>query len=324
MIRSTKPGFLLPLIILAPLSGISSLPFRVLNREFGCRFAFSEMISARSLSYSSRRTMEMLKSNAYDRPLGIQLLGADTYYILKALDRLKDLKFDVLDFNAACPRKKVTSHGKGAALLREAGKLKEILKTLVKECWVPVTLKMRLGWDSREYCLDIAKAAQDAGVNAVFVHGRTCVQGYRGEVDYSAIRKIKRNLNIPVIGSGDILSPEAAKKMLDKTGCDGVVVARGALGNPWIFREIEEFLSKGKMISRPSPEEVARAMKRQLDLTIDFYGERNALIKFRKFYIWYTRGFTKTKPLRINAAKARSKLDMLELIEEFVSIRRND
>jgi tRNA-dihydrouridine synthase B len=324
MVKPTKSDFFIPSIILAPLSGISSLPFREFNREFGCRFAFTEMISARSLSYSSRRTREMLKSSACDRPLGVQLLGADTYYILKALDRLKDLKFDVLDFNAACPRKKVTSHGKGAALLREAGKLKEILKTLVKECWVPVTLKMRLGWDSQERCLDIAKAAQDSGVSAVFVHGRTCVQGYRGEVDYSAIRKIKKTLDIPVIGSGDILSPEAAKKMFDDTGCDSIIVARGALGNPWIFREIEEFLSKDRIVPRPNPGQVARAMKRQLDLTIDFYGERNALIKFRKFYIWYTRGFTKTKPLRINAAKARSKLDMLELIEEFVSIRRND
>jgi len=310
-------GFILPRIILAPLSGISSLPFRKLNREAGCKFAYLEMISARSLSYLSRRTLEMMTTEKTDRPLGVQLLGSDPDYIAKALEKLKDFPHDLLDFNAACPRKKITSHGKGAALLKEPKKLQKLLAGMVREASCPVTVKLRLGWDNAKKAIDIAKAAEDTGVYAVCLHGRTRMQGYRSPVDYLSIRKVKAALKVPVIASGDIWSAKAAKDMFDQTNCDAVMVARGALGNPWIFREIDQFLTSGKILPRPNLKQVAKMMKRHLALSVDYYGERIGTVGFRKFYIWYTRGFIKAKPLRRSTHQASNKLEMLKLIEEF-------
>lgn len=313
----STPNFILPKVILAPLSGISSLPFRKLNRKAGCKFAYLEMISARSLSYLSRRTVEMMVTDKTDQPLGVQLLASDPYYLAKALERLEGFAYDVLDFNAACPRKKVTSHGKGAALLKEPKKLQGLLAVMVKQAKLPVTVKLRLGWDSAKSSVDIAKRAQDSGVSAVCLHGRTRQQGYRSPVDYLSIKKVKAALRIPLIASGDIWSARRAKQMFDETNCDAVMVARGALGNPWIFREINQFLTKRRVIPRPSLKEVTKMMKQHLKLSIDFYGERVGTVQFRKFYIWYTRGFSQAKLLRRNTHQASSKIQMLKLIEQF-------
>ncbi len=306
-----------PRVILAPLSGVSSLPFRTLNRNAGCKFAFLEMLDARSLSHTSKKTLQMMLTNKDDRPLGIQLVGKDTYYISKALEQLEEYSYDILDFNAACPRKKITGHGKGAALLKCPKELQKLLAVIVKEATVPVTAKLRLGWDNEKNVVDIAKYVQDAGVKAVCVHGRTRAQGYRSPVNYSAIKKVKAALSIPVIGSGDIWSAQMAKKMFDETGCDAITIARGALGNPWIFNEIDKFFATGKIVSKPTIQEVARMMERHLDLCLDFYGEKTGTMQFRKFYIWYTRGFSKTKPLRNNVSYARNKTEMISLIEKF-------
>ena len=179
---------------------------------------------------------------------------------------------------------------------------------------------MRIGWDNPKNVVNIAKHAEDAGVSAVFVHGRTRMQGYRSPVDYSAIRKVKEALQIPVIASGDIWSARTAKGMFDLTGCDAITIARGALGNPWIFNEINEFLARGRILSRPGVEAVALMMKHHLNLGIDFYGEKTGVMKFRKFYIWYTRGFRRTKPLRVSVSSAGNKLEMYRLIDEFTAI----
>ena len=295
------------------------MPFRALNREAGCKFAFLEMICARSLSYSSKTTLKLMLTDSHDRPLGVQLLGRDPNYLSKALDKLADYAYDILDFNAACPQKKVTRSGKGAALLNHPKELQEILAAIVKKANVPVTVKLRLGWDDEKSAVTIAKHVEDAGVSAVFVHGRTKAVGYGGLVNYSAIREIKAALKIPVVGSGDIWSAQMAKKMFDETGCDAITVARGALGNPWIFKEIEEFLATGKIMPRPTVNEIAQTMKRHLDLCVGFYGEEKGAMEFRKFYVWYTRGFSKTKPLRANVFSAGNKLEMISLIDNFVT-----
>lgn len=262
----------------------------------------------------------MMLTGPEDRPLGVQLLGRESYYILRALEKLKSHTYDVLDLNAACPQKKVTSRGKGAALLKYPKELQKLLAVIVKETDVPVTVKMRLGWDNDKDAVDIARHAEDAGVKAVFVHGRTVADGYRGAVNYPAIRRIKSAINIPVIGSGNIWSGEMAKKMFDETGCDSITVARGALGNPWIFDEIGKFLATGKIVPRPSAKQVARMMKYHLDLYVEFYGERPGVIRFRKFYIWYTRGFPRTKALRSSVSSASNSRQMAGLIEKFVAV----
>ncbi len=306
-------------LILAPMAGITDLPFRMLCRRFGCELSFVEMINCHSISYKGRVTRQMLFTLEKDRPLGVQILGCEEQYILKAMDVLRGYKFDILDFNAACPAKKVVRRGEGAGLLREPKKLKKILKLVVKNSWLPVTLKIRTGWDKDSVNAgDIALLAQDCGVNALFIHGRTKTQAYSGQVDYNIIREVKKNLDIPLIASGDILSAQLARKMFDETGCDGIAIARGALGNPWIFKEIKEFLKAGRIIPKPKIDEVAKVMLRHLDASIDFYGERNGIVIFRKFFGWYTKGFRKIRPFREKFSRVKTREEIAEIIQEML------
>ncbi|MFH1093428.1 MAG: tRNA dihydrouridine synthase DusB [Candidatus Omnitrophota bacterium] len=306
-------------LILAPMSGVSSLPFRIISREFGAQYAFLEMIHARSLSYESKKTRELLRTNEMDHPLGVQLLSKEENFIKNALSRLNEYKYkyDLLDFNAACPVRKISSRGEGAGLLENPAKLKKLLTIIVKVSPVPVSVKIRLGWDNTDSACDIAMQAQDAGIDAIFVHGRTKIQGYRGEVDYGAIGRIKKRLKIPVIASGNIFNPKRAKQMFDETGCDGLLVARGALGNPWIFKEISTYLEKGILLERPVIGEIADVMQRHFDLSIEYFGEQMGVIRFRKFYVWYTKGVTGIRPLREEVMRITTKEAMNKLIEKF-------
>ncbi len=309
-------------LILAPMAGISDFSFRMLNRKFGCELAFVEMINCRSVSHKSKHTREMLFSSKDDRPLGVQLLGCEVKFLQRAMDVVNEYKFDILDFNAACPVRKVVRRGEGSGLLKDPKKLNEILKLVVKNAKVPVTVKIRSGWDKD--CINAKKVAslcQDAGVCGLFIHGRTRAQGYSGTVDYQVIREVKKALEIPVIASGDIFNPQLAKKMFDETGCDGINIARGALGNPWILKEITEFLRSGKIIERPTHEQVAKVMLEHLDMCIDFYGERNGVIIFRKFFSWYTRGFRKVRPLRELSSRVKTRLGMSEIIQKCAGLQ---
>jgi len=305
-------------LILAPMAGVSDLPFRLLNRRFGCELAFTEMINVRSLSYKMRRTKKMLSTNPEDRPLGIQIIGCEEDFLLRAIDVLGSYKYDVLDFNAACPVKKVARRGEGAALLKDLKKLHKLLKALVKNSGKPVTVKIRTGWDNDLInAKEAALVSRDAGVSALFIHGRSREQGYGGEVNYSAIKDVKKALDIPVIGSGDIFSPEVAKKMLDETGCDGLLVARGALGNPWVFKEITEFLKNKKIIKRPARDETADVMLEHLNSYVDFYDAAHGVRKFHRFFAWYTKGVQNVRVLREKAFRIKTKNGMIEIIESF-------
>ncbi|MBU0503440.1 MAG: tRNA dihydrouridine synthase DusB [Candidatus Omnitrophota bacterium] len=305
-------------LILAPMSGITDLPYRLLNRRFGCEMAFVEMLNVRSISYKSRKTHQMLASDPKDKPLGVQLLGNDPKFILKAMETIIKYKFACLDFNAACPERKVVRRGEGASLLKDPRKLSSLLKILVQESPYPVTVKIRSGWDKHSVnAKETALYCQDAGIKALFIHGRTREQGYSGQVDYTIIREVKKALDIPVIASGDILSAELAKRMFDETACDGILIARGSFGNPWIFREIEEYIKKGKIIPKPEAAEVAKVMRGHFKACLDFYDQRTAIAVFRKFFSWYTKGRSRTRPLREKACQAKTPEGMLEVIEEF-------
>lgn len=302
--------------MLSPMAGISDLAFRLLNRSFGCELAFVEMINARSLGYKSAKTRKMLETDPADRPLGVQLLGCEERYILRALDILGSYDFEILDFNAACPMKKIVRRGEGASLLQEPGKLKSLLSLMVRHSRRPVTAKIRIGWDDRSInARDVALHAQDAGIKALFIHGRTRQQIYSGKVDYRSIRQVKSALRIPVIASGDIFSVELAQRMFEETGCDGIAVARGALGNPWLFRELEAFFREGRRIPRPTRQEVLEVMKRHLDLCVACHGEKGAVIIFRKFFSWYTKGMRKIRPLREKVSRIRTRKELLLLID---------
>lgn len=305
-------------LILAPMAGISDLPFRLLNHRFGCELAFIEMINVRSLSYKVSKTKKMLFSSEEDRPLGIQILGCEEEFILKAIDILSACKYDVLDFNAACPVKKVTRRGEGAGLLKDPKRLHRLLKIIVKNSSKPVTVKIRTGWNKDSInAKEVSLASQDAGVSALFIHGRDKEQGYSGRVDYKVIAGVKKALDIPLIASGDVFSPELAKKMLDETGCDGLLVARGALGNPWIFKEIKEFFKDKKNIKRPEHEEIADVILEHFNSCVDFYGPIQGVKRFHKFFGWYTKGVPDVRTLREKAFRTKTKEGMLEIIQSF-------
>jgi len=309
-------------LILAPMAGITDLPFRMLCRKFGVELAFVEMINCRSVSFKSRRTKQMLSTLPKDKPLGIQILGCEEQYVLKSLEVLRNYKFDILDFNAACPAKKVVRRGEGAGLLREPKKFKKILKLVVKNSWLPVSVKIRTGWDKDSVnAKEVALIAQDCGVDTLFIHGRTKNQAYSGQVDYKIISEVKKVLDIPLIASGDVFSGLLAKKMFDETGCDGLAIARGCLGNPWIFKEIKEYLESGKTINRPSQEEIAEVMLEHLDSCVDFYGEKNGVVIFRKFYSWYTKGLRKVRRLREKSSRVKTREEIAKIIHEALSKR---
>ncbi|MDD4939367.1 MAG: tRNA dihydrouridine synthase DusB [Candidatus Omnitrophica bacterium] len=308
-------------LILAPMAGVSDFPFRMLNRKFGCELAFVEMINCRSISAKSKRTQQMLFSNPDDRPLGVQLLGCEENFVRKALDVIGKYKFDVLDFNAACPVPKVVRRGEGAALLKDPKKLSGILKIIVKKSPVPVTVKIRTGWDKNSVnAVETALSCQDAGISGLFIHGRTRAQGYGGQVDYSSIARVKKSARIPVIASGDIFSPGLGKKMFDETGCDGIVIARGALGNPWIFNEISGFLMTAKTRERPALDELIKVMLGHLDMYTGYYGEKNGVIIFRKFFAWYTKGLRRVRPLRELVSRTKTYSDMTAIIRSLGAV----
>jgi nifR3 family TIM-barrel protein len=298
------------------MAGITDLPYRLLLRSFGCELAFLEMVSSQSLVHESERTRRMLSSSAEDRPLGAQLLGNEEDAVLKALENIRHCCFDMIDLNAACPVPKITKKGKGASLLKEPTKVRSLLEVLVKNADVPVTVKIRAGWDRNMVnARDVALHAEDAGISALTIHGRTREQGYSGRVDYAVIKEVKEALSIPVIASGDALSPQLIRKMFSETGCDAVAVARGSLGNPWIFRDTISFLETGTIPERPSPEEIADTMRRHLDLTCTFYGDKRGTILFRKLFSWYVKGLHEIRSLKEDAFRAQTREQMIRLIE---------
>lgn len=309
-------------LVLAPMSGISDLPFRLLTRSFGCELAFTEMLSATSLADKNKNTLSMLSTSADDRPLIVQLLGGKEDIIKRALDILSRYSFDILDFNAACPVSKVVAKGRGAGLLREPEKFEKLLRVIVTNTRAPVTVKIRSGWDEASVnAVDLALRAEDAGVIGLFIHGRTRRQGYSGTVDYDIIRKVKESLKIPVIASGDALTPALIKKLFDNTGCDGVAIARGALGNPWIFRGAAEHLNNETQTSGPDVHEITQTMKAHLDMNIAYHSEKLGVVRFRKFFGWYTKEMPASE-LKVRACYAQTREDMSRLIDEIDTLRR--
>ncbi len=300
--------------ILAPMAGVSDLPFRMINRYEGCGFAFIPMLSAKALIHHNEKTEKMLSTIPSDRPLGIQLLGNDEEVLRQALEILQRYRFDLIDFNAGCPVKKVVRRGEGAYLLKDPAKLNRLLKTLVAHAGAPVSVKIRTGWDQTSVnARDIALSAQDAGINLLWIHGRTRMQGYGEGIDYKTIKEVKNALEIPVVGSGDAFNPRLIKKMIDETGCDFVGIARGALGNPWLFKETEDFLNNSSTID-PGIETKTRTIFRHLNMCCDFHGEKNGVLTFRKYFAWYTKGFKNIKPLRTAAFLATTKAGMTDII----------
>lgn len=303
--------------VLAPLAGVSDLPFRLITRKFGCPLAFTEMVNARALGFTNGKTLGLLQSSPLDAPLGVQLLAREPEYLARALEVLDGYPYALVDLNAACPVRKVTRKGEGAALLKEPDTLSKLVGTLVTHARVPVTVKIRSGWDHATVnAPEIAKRVADAGADAICIHGRTKSQGYGGKADLAVIRAVKEAVSVPVIASGDIFSAAAARRVWDETGCDAVMVARGALGNPWIFQEIAAAYRQKDPPPRPSAEELKAVMREHLDMSVQHLGEGLGVINFRKFFVWYTKGLKNARSIRPRAVHTNTAEEVKSLIEE--------
>jgi tRNA-dihydrouridine synthase B len=277
-------------IFLAPMAGITDFPFRTIVRSFGCGLAFTEMISATGLVRKSEKTFRYLATSPTDRPLGVQLFGCDPETLAAAAQIAGERGADLLDINMGCPVKKVVKSGSGAALMREPERPAAIIRAVRKASALPLTVKIRAGWNGRQVnALDIGEIAEGCGVDAVILHPRTADQGFGGRSDWRLIASLKERLRVPVIGSGDVRCPADADRMFRETGCDGVMVARGVLGNPWLIGNILSHLSvTGGAV--PSLSEREEVVCRHLALAIDFYGEQIGTRDFRKHLLWYTKG----------------------------------
>ena len=278
--------------IMAPMSGVADAPFRIMIRKFGCVFAFTEMIDVNGIFYKNRKTFDLVKKVPEDSPLGVQLVGQDEKKLSYAAKLCEDSGFEMLDLNAGCPARKVVKGGKGAALLKDPVKLAKIVRRLKKDVAIPVTVKIRSGWDENSLnYIEVAKAITSEGASAICIHSRTKKQMYRGKVHHHAARQIKEAVDIPVFVSGDILKPENVPDVLRMTGCDAVFVARGALGRPWIFSEIKAELGQSEAFAAPAFGELKEIVAEHFRLSFRFQGECMALKRMYKHLCWYLMRF---------------------------------
>lgn len=305
-------------IILAPMAGITNLPFRLINREFGIGLAFTEMISANGLIRGMKKTLHYLDSQDDDRPLGVQIFGTEPSILADAARIVTDLGVDLLDINMGCPVKKVVKTGAGAALMKDPPRIKAILEAVRAGTSLPLTVKIRAGWRPQQVnVLEIAKIAEESGVDAVIVHPRTADQGFSGRADWSLIEKVKAQLKIPVIGNGDILCGADALRMMQITGCDAVMVGRGCLGNPWIFREIGACLHGGVEPTPPSLLQREQMIRRHLMMEMAAAGDIPGLKTFRKHLLWYTKGLKGGAMFRQTISTEEDKIEVIEKLHAF-------
>ena len=300
--------------ILAPMAGVTDLPFRLLCNEQGAGLLCMEMISAKALQYKNKNTKALLAIHPNEYPVSLQLFGSDPQIISERAKEIEELPFQILDINMGCPVPKVVRNGEGSALMKEPKLVYEIVSRTVRAIQKPVTVKIRKGFDDNHVnAVEIAKIVEEAGGAAVAVHGRTREQYYSGKADWEIIRQVKKAVSIPVIGNGDVVSSESALSMLKQTGCDGVMVGRGAQGNPWIFRELVEYGRTGVLPERPSRSRVKEAMLRHARLQIDFKGDYLGIREMRKHVAWYTKGMEGAAKLRdaINRVESYSGLEEL-------------
>ncbi len=297
-------------VILAPMAGVTDLPFRVLCKEQGAGLLCMEMVSAKAIYYGSKNTEELMKISPAEMPVSLQLFGSDADIMADMAKKIEEKPFAVLDINMGCPVPKVVNNGEGSALMKNPKLAEEIITKMVKAVKKPVTVKIRKGFDEAHLnAVEMAKIAEASGAAAVAVHGRTREQYYAGKADWDCIRAVKEAVKIPVIGNGDVTDALSAERLLKETGCDGVMVGRAAQGNPFIFREITEYLETGVIPPKPTPAEVRATIERHARMQMEEKGEYTGVREMRKHLSWYTVGYP-------NSAKYRQMINSMETMEE--------
>ena len=297
-------------LILGPMAGVTDLPFRLLCKEQGAGLLCMEMVSAKGIMYNNKNTKFLLTIDERERPVSLQLFGSDADIISEQAKRIEELPFDILDINMGCPVPKIVNNGDGSALMKNPRLAGEIIEKTARAIQKPVTIKIRKGFDDAHInAVEMAHIAQESGAAAIAVHGRTREQYYSGKADWEIIRKVKEAVHIPVIGNGDVWTPQDAIDMRKQTGCDGVMIGRGAQGNPWIFKQILHYEQTGELLEKPSPQEVTEMILHHAKMQMEFKGEYIGMREIRKHAAWYTAGYK-------NSAKLRGKINETETYEE--------
>lgn len=300
-------------VILAPMAGVTDLPFRLLCRQQGVGLVCMEMVSAKAIYYHNKNTEELLSIHPGEMPASLQLFGSDPKILAQMAAEVEERPFAILDFNMGCPVPKVVNNGEGSALMKQPKLVEQLLTGMVKAVKKPVTVKIRKGFDDDHInAVEIAKIAESCGVAAIAVHGRTRAQYYSGKADWDIIRQVKEAVSIPVIGNGDVDSPMRAKELIDHTGCDGVMIGRAAQGNPWIFRDTVHYLETGELLPPPSQEEKKAVILRHASLLQEHKGEYTAVREMRKHLAWYTAGMP-------HSARFRGMINTMETMEQLLA-----
>lgn len=306
-------------LILAPLAGVADIPFRLLAKRFGAALVYTEMISAEGLVRGGKGSLRLLRFRPEEKPIGVQIFGADPARMASACQLVNKHMPDLIDINCGCPVKKVVKKNGGAALLKDLKLLEKILKSVVKATPFPVTLKIRSGWDQDNLvAVRVAKMAEACGISAITIHPRTQKDGFSTKADWDIISLVKQELEIPVIGSGDLFSPHDVRNMLDQTGCDAVMIARGSFGNPWIFSRTNHLLQTGELLPEPGMEKRIQTCLEHAGLSVKEYGESVGVKRMRKHLVWYTRGMVGIKELRQRLFTMESLDQVQQIFHEYL------
>lgn len=306
-------------IFLAPMAGVTDMVFRKICKEMGCDLVYSEMVSAKGMHYNSENTKDMLKVDECERPIAIQIFGSEPDIMSEMAKTLENYPIDIIDINMGCPAPKIVKNGEGSALMNCPDRAAQIVKSVSTASSKPVTVKIRKGFDNSNInAVEIAQVAEKNGAAAVAVHGRTREQYYSGNADWQIIKEVKQSVNIPVIGNGDVDTPEKAKQLIDFSGCDAVMVGRAAQGNPWIFKRTIHYLKTGEILPLPSDLEKVEMAIRHAKMLVEFKGEYIGIREMRKHVCWYTKGMAGSSDLRLKINLTESISEMENILNEYI------